>query len=227
MGPAVSDRERRRRRDGSDIQAADFGREGVDRHAPPPAALRGARPRPLSLARRRRRLHVGPPRRPSRRPRAHHRGAGGSRNRDLQDVAVARTRAGPARPAWRSRGPTPTRRRKLPRRSCAGASRWPGSWSPNGWSNTGASTPSADRRCPRRRTSHPSACSAWRGGAPISARPVSSRELVPLTLSAPPAGMAGAGRGAGSATELLSIWPTLVDKAIVDAGVRVVLEEVK
>jgi len=53
------------------------------------------------------------------------------------------------------------------------------------------------------------------------------RELVPLTLSAPPAGMGGAGRGAGSATELLSIWPTLVDKSVVDPEVRVVLEEVK
>jgi hypothetical protein len=52
------------------------------------------------------------------------------------------------------------------------------------------------------------------------------RELVPLTLSAPPAGFTGAGRGAGSATELLSIWPTLVDKAVVDAEVRVVLQEV-
>jgi hypothetical protein len=39
--------------------------------------------------------------------------------------------------------------------------------------------------------------------------------------------MAGAGRGAGSATELLSIWPTLIDKSVVDAEVRVVVEEVK
>ena len=53
------------------------------------------------------------------------------------------------------------------------------------------------------------------------------RELVPLTLSAPPAGMSGAGRGAGSATELLAIWPTLVDKATVDEHVKVVLEEVR
>ena len=54
------------------------------------------------------------------------------------------------------------------------------------------------------------------------------RELVPLTLSAPPAGMTGAGRGGGSsATELLSIWPTLIDKTVVDPEVRVVLEEIK
>jgi hypothetical protein len=52
------------------------------------------------------------------------------------------------------------------------------------------------------------------------------RELVPLTLSAPPAGLTGAGRGAGSATELLAIWPTLVEKARVDARVKIVLEEV-
>ena len=52
------------------------------------------------------------------------------------------------------------------------------------------------------------------------------RELVPLTLSAPPAGMTGAGRGGASATELLGIWPTLVDKALVDTHVRVTVEEV-
>jgi hypothetical protein len=52
------------------------------------------------------------------------------------------------------------------------------------------------------------------------------RELVPLTLSAPPAGMTGAGRGGGGPTELLSIWPTLVDKKLVDDEVRVVIHEV-
>ncbi len=67
---------------------------------------------------------------------------------------------------------------------------------------------------------------AWRCADQRAAGLV-GRELVPLTLSSPPAGMAGAGRGAGSATELLSIWPTLVDKSVVDAEVRVVLEEVK
>jgi hypothetical protein len=52
------------------------------------------------------------------------------------------------------------------------------------------------------------------------------RELVPLTLSAPPAGMTGAGRGGAGATELLSIWPTLVDTKVVDDDVRVVVQEV-
>jgi hypothetical protein len=68
---------------------------------------------------------------------------------------------------------------------------------------------------------------AWRCADQRTAGLV-GRELVPLTLSAPPAGFTGAGRGAGtSATELLSIWPTLVDKSVVDTEVRVVLEEVK
>jgi len=68
---------------------------------------------------------------------------------------------------------------------------------------------------------------AWRCADQRTAGLV-GRELVPLTLSAPPAGMTGAGRGGGSsATELLSIWPTLIDKAVVDPEVRVVLEEVK
>jgi hypothetical protein len=54
------------------------------------------------------------------------------------------------------------------------------------------------------------------------------RELVPLTLSAPPAGMTGMGRGGGGgATELLGIWPTLVDKAEIDPHVRVTVEEVR
>jgi Acyclic terpene utilisation family protein AtuA len=66
---------------------------------------------------------------------------------------------------------------------------------------------------------------AWRCADQRTAGLV-GRELVPLTLSAPPAGMAGAGRGAGNSTELLSIWPTLVDKRVVDTEVRVVLEEV-
>jgi hypothetical protein len=35
------------------------------------------------------------------------------------------------------------------------------------------------------------------------------------------------GRGmAGGATELLGIWPTLVDKSLVDPNVHVVMEEV-
>ena len=51
--------------------------------------------------------------------------------------------------------------------------------------------------------------------------------MTPLTLSAPPAGLTGMGRGGpGGASELLTIWPTLVDKAIVDPQVTVTVEEV-
>jgi hypothetical protein len=79
-------------------------------------------------------------------------------------------------------------------------------------------------------TSHePPECvlrAAWRCADQRTAGLV-GRELVPLTLSAPPAGLTGAGRGGGSATELLSIWPTLIEKSVVDAEVRIVLEEVK
>jgi hypothetical protein len=54
------------------------------------------------------------------------------------------------------------------------------------------------------------------------------RELIPLTLSAPPAGLTGAGGGGrGGATELLGIWPTLIDKNLVDRDVRVTIEEVR
>ncbi len=66
---------------------------------------------------------------------------------------------------------------------------------------------------------------AWRCSDQRTAGLV-GRELVPLTLSAPPAGMTGMGRGGGSATELLEIWPTLIDKQVVDREVRVVIEEV-
>ena len=52
------------------------------------------------------------------------------------------------------------------------------------------------------------------------------RELVPLTLSAPPAGLTGAGRGGAGASELLGLWPTLVDKALVDPHVTVTVQDV-
>ena len=52
---------------------------------------------------------------------------------------------------------------------------------------------------------------AWRCADQRTAGLV-GRELVPLTLSAPPAGFTGMGRGGGGPTELLGIWPTLVDK---------------
>ena len=65
---------------------------------------------------------------------------------------------------------------------------------------------------------------AWRCADQRTAGLV-GRELVPLTLSAPAAGLTGGGRSGGT-SELLSIWPTLVDAALVDAEVRVVVEEV-
>jgi hypothetical protein len=67
---------------------------------------------------------------------------------------------------------------------------------------------------------------AWRCDDQRTANAV-GRELVPLALSAPPAGLTGMGRGmAGGASELLGIWPTLVEKALVDEHVTVIMEEV-
>ena len=52
------------------------------------------------------------------------------------------------------------------------------------------------------------------------------REMVPLTLSGPAAGMTGMGRGGASPSELLGLWPTLIDKDLIDRHVAVVEEEV-
>lgn len=67
---------------------------------------------------------------------------------------------------------------------------------------------------------------AWRCDDPKVAGLV-GRELVPLTLSGPAAGLSGMGRGMGGgpASELIGIWPTLVDKALVDSHVTVAVEE--
>jgi hypothetical protein len=64
---------------------------------------------------------------------------------------------------------------------------------------------------------------AWRCADQLTAGLV-GREMVPLTLGAPPAGMTGMGRGAARPTELLGIWPTLVEKSLVDDHVVVALE---
>jgi hypothetical protein len=66
---------------------------------------------------------------------------------------------------------------------------------------------------------------AWRCADAMTAGLV-GREMAPLTLSAPPAGMTGMGRGAGRPTELLGIWPTLVEKSLVDPHVSVHVEEI-
>ena len=67
---------------------------------------------------------------------------------------------------------------------------------------------------------------AWRCADERTAAAI-AREMVPLMLSAPPAGHTTMGRGVGGASELLGIWPTLVDKDLVDPGVRVTVEEVR
>jgi hypothetical protein len=67
---------------------------------------------------------------------------------------------------------------------------------------------------------------AWRCADERTAAVV-GRELIPLTLSAPPAGFTGMGRGGGGRpSELLGIWPALVDRKLVDENVRVTIEEV-
>jgi Acyclic terpene utilisation family protein AtuA len=66
---------------------------------------------------------------------------------------------------------------------------------------------------------------AWRCADARTAGLV-GREMVPLTLSGPAAGMTRVGRGGSRPSELLGIWPTLVDKAFVDPHVTVALEKV-
>ncbi len=61
---------------------------------------------------------------------------------------------------------------------------------------------------------------AWRCADAETARRV-GRELVPLALSAPPWGMTGAGRGmTGRPSQLLGLWPALVQKDLVDEQVH-------
>jgi len=66
---------------------------------------------------------------------------------------------------------------------------------------------------------------AWRCADPRTAALV-GRELVPLTLSGPAAGMTGFGRAGSGPSELLGLWPTLIDKALVDPYVTVATEKV-
>lgn len=66
---------------------------------------------------------------------------------------------------------------------------------------------------------------AWRCADRDTAGRV-GRELVPLSLSGPPPGFTGMGRGGGRPTELLGIWPTLVERELVDPHVTVTVEEV-
>jgi len=67
---------------------------------------------------------------------------------------------------------------------------------------------------------------AWRCADARTAALV-GRELVPLTLSGPAAGMTGVGRGGGGPSELLGLWPTLVEKTLVDPSVSIAVEKVQ
>ncbi|HSO94409.1 MAG TPA: acyclic terpene utilization AtuA family protein [Acidimicrobiia bacterium] len=67
---------------------------------------------------------------------------------------------------------------------------------------------------------------AWRCDEASTAALV-GREMVPLTLSGPPAGMTGMGRAGSRPSELLGIWPTLIDKDLIDPHVKVVVEAVR
>ena len=67
---------------------------------------------------------------------------------------------------------------------------------------------------------------AWRCSDAATAARV-GREMAPMALSAPPWGLTGTGRGMGGApSQLMGLWPALVDKAAVDPGVAVEMVEV-
>jgi hypothetical protein len=61
---------------------------------------------------------------------------------------------------------------------------------------------------------------AWRTDERESAERI-GREMVPLALSGPAWGMTGFGRGPTRPSRLIGLWPTLVPRSAVDAGVRV------
>lgn len=66
---------------------------------------------------------------------------------------------------------------------------------------------------------------AWRCEDPVVAGLI-GREMTPLVLSSPPWGLSGTGRAmSGRPSQLIGLWPTLVDKALVDPGVRISMEE--
>lgn len=67
---------------------------------------------------------------------------------------------------------------------------------------------------------------AWRCADAATAAKV-GREMAPLALSAPPSGMTTFGRGMGDGpSQLLGLWPLLVDRGRIEREVRVTVEEV-
>jgi hypothetical protein len=67
---------------------------------------------------------------------------------------------------------------------------------------------------------------AWRcGDRDVAARV--AREMAPMALSAPPWGLTGTGRGMGGGpSQLMGLWPALVDKSLVDPAVAVDMVDV-
>lgn len=67
---------------------------------------------------------------------------------------------------------------------------------------------------------------AWKCADAQAAAKV-GREMAPLALSAPPAGMTTFGRALGDRpSQLLALWPTLVERSRIEKNVRVTVEEV-
>ena len=184
----------------------------------------------LPVARCRRRLHLGALRRSRRRRGAHHRRARHTGHRHVQAVARVPRRLG-GRGARRVLVARRVREgqgdRGDPRQARGDGRARRREWHFEYWGVDALGGPTVP---PDDGPLHePPECVlrvAWRCDDQRTAGMV-GRELVPLTLSAPPAGMTGAGGGGRGATELLGIWPTLIDKRLVDDQVRVTIEEVR
>ena len=225
VGPAVSDRRRRSRRDGDHPQArGSGGRVSTDTCGT--NCCTSARSGALPRTRRRRRLHLRVSKTST---------ATACAPQACGTPATARTSCcsrtmpvGPANHAPRSPGPTPTRRPRPPRdlrKRVEMTGLDVAEWCVEYWGVDARWTNGPPRRRRRLRTARVRVADRVAVRRPTHRRTRRTRARAAHPFG-PTAGMTGAGRGAGSATELLAIWPTLVSKHLVDAAVQVVLEEV-
>ena len=182
--------------DGDDHEAGGVGRAGQLRHGAPPAPLRGARPGGVSQPRRRRGLHERRVRRRGQRPGAGHRRAGSTGDGDVQ--GAARPPRGLGGGGHVSRSPGRTRAEKATATAAIFAERvrQAGLPSRSGASSSGVSNALGGPTVPPTTAEPPEVVlrAAWRCDDPRTAALV-GRELVPLTLSGPAAGMTGMGPG--------------------------------